>query len=145
MKTTVHIDPTREEELIIYAHEKSELVDRLVALAKEEAEGLVGYRDRAFRPLDPATVDCFVAEEGKVFALTEEGRWQLQMRLYRVEQMLGDRFVKINQSCLANVRRIKRFDVSIGGALMVSFACGHRDFVSRRQLKTVKERIGFRL
>ena len=51
-------------------------------------------------------------------------------------------FVRINQSCLGNVRRIARFDASIGGSLMVTFENGHRDYVSRRQLKTVKERMG---
>jgi len=40
---------------------------------------------------------------------------------------------------------IKKFDVSFGGALTVIFKNGYTDYVSRRQMKIVKERIGFNL
>ena len=66
----------------------------------------------------------------------------LLLRLWQLEELLGEEFLKINQSCLANVSRIKRFRASFGGSLLVSFACGYEDYVSRRQLKQVKERMG---
>ena len=50
--------------------------------------------------------------------------------------------MKINQSCLVRVDKIKRFHSSIGGSLMVTLEGGYRDYISRRQLKIVKERIG---
>ena len=62
-----------------------------------------------------------------------------------IEEMLDESFVKINQSCLGNVKKIARFDASIGGSLMVTFRNAHRDYVSRRQLKTVKERMHIKL
>jgi DNA-binding LytR/AlgR family response regulator len=65
--------------------------------------------------------------------------------MYTVEEQLGGRFVKINQSCTVNVDKIERFDVSIGGALRVTLKNGFRDHVSRRQLKAVKERMGIKL
>ena len=58
------------------------------------------------------------------------------------KQMLGEGFVKINQSCIANTKKILRFSASISGALQVTFKNGYRDYVSRRQLKTVKKRMG---
>ena len=53
-----------------------------------------------------------------------------------------DNFIKINKSCIANLKKIKRFDASFGGAMQVTFKNGHTDFVSRRNLKNVKERMG---
>ena len=67
------------------------------------------------------------------------------MRLYQLEELLDASFVKINQSSIVNVKKIERFEASIGGALLVILQNGHRDYVSRRQVKAVKERIGFRL
>ena len=58
--------------------------------------------------------------------------------------MLGDDYLKINQSCIVNIKAIKQFDVSLGGSLMISLKNGYRDYVSRRQVKAVKERIGFK-
>ena len=51
-------------------------------------------------------------------------------------------FIKINQSCLANKTKIKRFETTIGGALKVVFKNGYIDFISRRELKNVKNRMG---
>ena len=55
---------------------------------------------------------------------------------------LGTDFIKINQSCIANIRQIQRFDTSFSGTLRVIFKNGYTDYVSRRQLKAVKERLG---
>ena len=64
------------------------------------------------------------------------------LRLYQLEELLPSDFLKINQSCLVNIEKIKRFDSSIGASLRVMLDDGDRDYVSRRQLKTVKERLG---
>ena len=94
------------------------------------------------RRLRPDGVCCFTAEAGRVYALTEGEKLAVRLPLYALEEALGEGFVRINQSCLGNVRRISRFDASIGGSLMVTFQNGHKDYVSRRQLKAVKERMG---
>lgn len=145
MKITVVIDPNRDEEVVLYTHEASPLAEKIKALVQESTNELVGYKDQQIMPLTPADVVCFLTEGGKLFALTDSEKWQLRQRLYEIEAVLGADFVKINQSCIANIKKIDRFEVTLGGALRVIFKNGHRDFVSRRQLKFVKERMGFRL
>lgn len=142
MKCTLHIDPQREEEVLIYAREESPLTEAILRLCKEGTAPLLGYREDEIRPLEVNTVSCFMTEGGKCFAVTEEGKWQVKLRLWQLEELLGEDFLKINQSCLANISRIKRFHASFGGALLVTFVCGYGDYVSRRQLKQVKERMG---
>ena len=85
---------------------------------------------------------CFTVEESRVYAITKSGKWQLKCRLYNLEESLPQSFVKINQSCIANIKMIHRFDTSLSGALAVRFKNGYCDYVSRRNLKTVKERLG---
>ena len=144
MKCTTVIDPAREEELLIYAHERTPLVDELERLAST-APTLIGYDEGHIATLSPAEVCCVYTEEGRVYACTEHKKWQLRTRLYTLEAELGQSFIRINQSCLVNRAHIVRFETAIGGALRVVLCNGYRDYVSRRQLKTVKERIGFRL
>ncbi len=142
MKCRIIIDEHREEEVIVYAHERSALVQQIAQLATDEGFSLIGYRDREAVPLTPSEVICFTLEDGKVYAVTDRERLWIKSRLYQLEEHLPEQFVKLNQSCIANVRRIARFDTSLGGALTVIFQNGQRDYVSRRQLKHIKERLG---
>ena len=104
---------------------------------------LIGFgEDREAIPLLPRDVICFFVEDGRVFALTEWGRLRMRERLYEIEKTADVGFVKINQSCLANISKIMRFDASVMGTLTVTFKNGYRDYVSRRQMKLVKERLG---
>lgn len=144
MKYSINIDKDREEEVIIYAHEKDELVDRLEALLREdETAELIGYRDGEAAVLDTDRILCFTVENGRTYAVTEDERYQVKLRLYMVEERLSREFIKINQSCIVNIKKIERFKTSLGGSLMVILKGGYRDYVSRRQIKAVKERIGF--
>ena len=144
MKYKTYIDPTREEEIIIYAHEYNDTVRKIEHIACESAEELVGFENKStFRIISPADVNCFFVEDNKVYALMDDAKLLLKLRLYAVEEALDENFVRINQSCIANIKKIDRFEVSFAGALSVIFKNGYKDYVSRRQLKNVKERIGF--
>ncbi len=141
MKCTVIIDSEREQEVVIYAHERTELINKIEALAVGQTE-LVGYSDREAVLISVDEVFCFATEDNKVFAICENDKLRLKERLYKIEESLPADFVRINQSCIANIKKIRRFDTSISGTLRVVFKNGHTDYVSRRQLKQVKERLG---
>lgn len=145
MKCQTVIDPQCEEMVLIRARERTDLVEELERLATGVPKELIGYEGKSIVKLDPAEIACFTVEENKVCALVNEKKLWVKERLYVLEEMLSENFVKINQSCIANIRQIERFEASFAGALLVVFRNGHRDYVSRRQLKNVKERIGFRL
>ncbi len=144
MKCEVIINPEGEEKVVIYAKEHRAWIDRLQHLTETEEKPLLGYRDRETIPLDCNDILFITVENGKVTAVCEDGRWQLKERLYALESNLPLHFVKLNQSCLANIRKIQRFDSSLAGTLHVRFVNGDTDYVSRRQLKSVKERFGMK-
>ncbi|MBQ5601213.1 MAG: LytTR family transcriptional regulator DNA-binding domain-containing protein [Clostridia bacterium] len=143
MKCRTVIDKDREEEVVIYVHEKNSLSYEIEELVLGKSLELFGYKDKNIVKLSPSDVFCFTVENNKVYAICEKEKYQIKQRLYLLEEILDKDFVKINQSCIANIRKISKFDTSITGTLMVSFKNGHRDYVSRRQMKKVKERIGF--
>ena len=145
MKYTVVIDKNREEEVVLYLHSHGALEGKIESLIAEESTELIGYGDGRIVRLHRDDVFAVYTEDGKLFARTENEKLQLRERLYAAEEKLGTGFVKINQSCIVNVSHIERFDVSVGGSLLAVLKNGYKDYVSRRQLKTVKERIGFKL
>jgi DNA-binding LytR/AlgR family response regulator len=145
MKCTTIIDKEREEEVIIYLHEENKISQKIEELISQNRAELIGYTGNSVTILQPEDVYCFTVENNKIFALTEKERYRLKQRLYSLEETFGEDFLKINQSCIVNVKAIQQFDVSLGGSLMILLKNGYRDYVSRRQLKAVKERIGFKI
>jgi DNA-binding LytR/AlgR family response regulator len=142
VKYTLIIDPEREEEIVICAREKNEMIARIESIINESCKELLGYCGDEIICLKHAAVECFFLEGGRTYAIYEGKKYLVKQRLYQIESGLGNDFLKINQSCIVNVKKIQRFETSIGGALRVRLVSGYSDYVSRRQMKSVKERIG---
>ena len=146
MDYEIRIDPdSSEEKIYIVARERTSLIDEIERLIAKESTELMGYGDGEIVKLDINEVECFTVEDSKVYAIMGDTKLRVRERLYSIEERLGGMFLKINQSCIANVKRIKKFESTFGGAIRVVFSNGYKDYVSRRQLKTVKERLGFKL
>ena len=137
------IDPEAEERVIVYARSRDARVERLEQLLSDDGGEIIGYTGDSIIPIDLRSVSAFISEGGSVFAIVGGERIALKERLYSLEDRLGRGFLRLNQSCLANVSMIARFEATFGASLAVVFKDGYRDYVSRRQLKSVKERIGF--
>lgn len=142
MKITTVIDPCCEEEILIRIRHACDLPERIAALTQEWEAPLLGYTEGRIVPLSPSRIVCITTENGKLLALTDRERLLLKRRLYEVEAALGDAFVRINQSCLIRIDAIECFETTLGGTLRVRMKNGFCDYVSRRQLKAVKERMG---
>lgn len=136
------INEDEREEVVVYAKEKTPLIEEIEALVKNNKETVIGYvRDEAIN-VSLKDVYCFTIEKNKLYAVMENERLLIKERLYQIEEAVNSNFIKINQSSIANMKKIDRFKASIGGSLIVLFKNGYRDYVSRRQTKYVKERMG---
>ncbi len=142
MKCSTYIKETEEEKVLIYAKERTKLVDEIESLVISSDIDLTGTYNEEIIKINVNDVSCFISENNKVFALIGDKRYQIRQRLYQIEEMNLNTFIKLNQSCLANKRKIKKFESTIGGALKVVFKNGYIDYISRRELKNVKERMG---
>ena len=142
MKCYTYIEKTDEEKVLIYANERTKLVDEIESLISLTNVDLTGTFNDEIIKIDISEVSCFISENNKVFALINDKKYQIKQRLYQIEEMNLESFIKINQSCLANKKKIKKFESTIGGSLRVVFKNGYIDYISRRELKNVKERMG---
>lgn len=142
MKYKIAIHPEQAEDILISARESTPTLEKIENILKETADVLYGYSGQDIVKLVPREVYCFFTEGNKVFASAKDGKFQVRERLYTLEEMFSGDFIKVNQSCLVNIAKIRKFEASIGGSLMVILKNGFRDYVSRRQMKMVKERLG---
>ena len=144
MKITIITDTTKEEEIIIYTHKQNELIEKIERLVSGASDDIIGYKDNEAKKINLSDVNCFISENNKVFALTDE-RLLVKERLYRIKEKLDSNFIKINQSCIANIKKIEKVQAKFSGSLCVVFSNGYTDYISRRNLKNVKERLGVKL
>ncbi len=142
MKFTIVINKERDEEILAYVHEKSSLTDEIERLVSGGGEEIIGYFEREAVKIDINDINCFVVENNKVYALAGDKKYLIKQRLYQLEEAVETDFIKINKSCFANIKAIRKFSASVSGSLMVTFKNGYCDYVSRRNLKNVKERLG---
>lgn len=143
MKFTINIDENiQENELIINASEYDEQIRNIENFISNLDNEIYGYKDKYTIKLCLNDIFCFTIEDNHVVAILEKEKYFVKKRIYTIEENLNESFLKINQSTIVNIKRIKRFNASFSGTLMVELENGYKDFVSRRQLKKVKEIIG---
>ena len=142
MKFTVILNSEREDEVIVYAKEKNSLVKSIEELVNGADNYFTVQNERGIKRITEKEAYCFYIEDKKVYALTEKEKLLLKMRLYSIEEKLSEDFIKINQSTVINIKKIQRFDVSVTRTLKVVLKNGYTDYVARRRIKNVKERLG---
>lgn len=138
------IQSDEKEEIIAYAKNKNELINKIEEMCNVDGSTLIGYSDGVIEKINPLHVECFFTSDEKIYASYKGEKYQLKKRLYELYEMYKETFIYINQGCLANLAYIDHFDTSISGTLMVIFKSGYKDYASRRQIKNIKERIGIR-
>lgn len=143
MKFTLNIDKTKEEEVVVTAHERSDLTAKIeeLVLRSSSTDKLPVYTEDDMKMLPFAQIECITVDDGKTFAIDTKGRrYRIRLRLYEVEAMLPGYFIRINKSAVANENRIERFTAAYSGAVDAVFKCGYREYVSRRCFAEIKRR-----
>ena len=143
MKYKLIIDRDAEEEIIAVVRAPSSLTEQIENLVRSFSgpDSIMGYRDDEMRKLAFREIECITILDRKVTAIDTEGkRYRIQDRLRDLEEILPSYFIRINKSALANEHRILRFDAAFSGGVDAVFACGYREYVSRRCFAEIRRR-----
>lgn len=141
MEVEIKLDSSyTETKVVIYTNNITEEITQLAKkLTGNIAKIIVGYDDNIMTVLEESEIIRVFAENGKVFAVTENGKYMLKLRLYEVEEVLDKRyFVKISKSEIINLKRVKNFDLSITGTICVKLSDNSVTYVSRRYVNKIK-------
>lgn len=145
MKIEIKIEDTAAEtKVIIVTREVTESVQALVKrLSEEHPKVIAGFSEDMVRLLEQEEILRIYAADGKVFAVTEKGEFTLRLRLYELEERLDKkRFVRISNSEIVNLGKVKGFDLSFSGTIRVSLTNGTSTYVSRRYVSKIKTTLG---
>lgn len=145
MRVEVKIDSSCvEPRIIIQTASVTENVNQILSKLSDEIPQIIsGCRDEKFEVIDQAEMIRIYANAGKVLAVTDKGEYKLRLRLYEVEERLDSRrFVRISNSEIINIKRVKNFDLSFTGTICVNLSDGTTTYVSRRYVPKIKKFLG---
>lgn len=145
MEIEIKIDETvKEPKIIVVTDKMTEEVSQIIKRLSEDGEKTIaGFQDGIAKVLEPDTLFRVYASNGKVLAQTSHGEYQLRLRLYELEQRLdGHFFVRISNSEIINLKKVKGFDLSFAGTICVMLSNGTVTYVSRRYVAKIKKILG---
>lgn len=145
MQVEIKIDSAvKEPKVVILTDQMTEEINEMVRkLSDPESQMIAGFQNDTVTLLDQDTILRIYAANGKVFATTDKGEYLLRLRLYEMDARLRrDRFVRISNSEIVNLKKVRHFDLSFSGTICVSLSDGTETYVSRRYVSKIKDLLG---
>ena len=145
MQVEVKLDRSAvEPKVIILTDRMTDEVHSIVQMLSESEPKLIaGFREDTVTVLDEKDILKIYAANGKVYAVLPTGEYTLRLRLYEIEERLkAQHFVRISNSEIINLRKVKSFDLSFTGTICVVLSDGSKTYASRRYVAKLKEVLG---
>ena len=145
MQIEIKLDPTcNEPKIMVLTDKMTDEINRILQrLSEEQPQMLAGFKDDRVTLLEEAEIYRIFSAAGKVYAETKQGEYGLRLRLYEAEQRLcSHSFVRISNSDIINLKKVKNFDLSFSGTICVTLINGTVTYVSRRYVSKIKQQLG---
>ncbi len=145
LKLEIKIEPDlKESKIVIFTSEVTEEIKEIInKINKTQGKVFKGIKDEKIYLVNPNEVYYFYAENQKVLAKIDKHSLQIKSKLYELEEQLeGTNFIRISNSVIANIDKIKNLEMSFNGTLCIRFINGDVEYSSRRYVKKIKEYLG---
>lgn len=145
MQVEIKIDDSCTEPKVIILTDKvtDEINDILNTLSSKTPEVLTGFYNDLAEILSPDDIIRIYAEGSKIFASVNRKEYTLRQRLYELEEQLTKHgFVRISNSEIINLKKVRSFDLNLSGTICVTLSDGTATYVSRRYVSKIKKVLG---
>ncbi len=145
MQVEIKIDENCVEPKLIIVTDKvtDEIKDILNTLSSKTPEVITGFYNDLAEILSPEDIIRIYAEGGKTFATVNKKEYVLRQRLYELEEQLTKHsFVRISNSEIINLKKVRNFDLSLSGTICVTMSDNTSTYVSRRYVSKIKQVLG---
>ncbi|MGI6326557.1 MAG: LytTR family DNA-binding domain-containing protein [Saccharofermentanales bacterium] len=144
MKIEIKVLPETEEPYaVIYTSEITPEVRRAAELLNMESSGVISVvENERIIVLRPDEIYMVRVENEKTVVYTKAKQYSSGKRLYEFEEILGDGFMRISKSTLANLHYLDYVEPTLGGLMLVVLKNGCKDYISRKYLPSFKKYLG---
>ena len=78
----------------------------------------------------------------RTYIYTKEGCYEAKYRLYELEELLNNYFLRTSKAMIVNIRKIRTVKAEMNGRLTAELLNGERVIIARSYVKDLKERLG---
>lgn len=142
MKIDIDIDKRYEEiQVILRSNEMNdETIEILEKLKTTKNKYILGKSDKKIYIVDVKDIYFFYSENQKVFVETEDFRYEVDERLYEIEENFKNTsFIRVSKFSIVNLKKVKNIDMSFSGNLTINFINGKKESISRRYISKIKD------
>ena len=141
----IEIDETIEEdEVIIRCRELNDNIRKIQKTVSDikNQTNLHFYKDNVEYYLSLDSVLFFETSGGIINAHTADNLYQVKNKLYELEEILPNSFIRVSKSTIVNVTHIYSLEKKITSSSIVQFNGTYKQiYVSRNYYKVLKQRI----
>lgn len=145
MKIRIEIkEDLEEDEVIIRCKELNKTIQKIQQSISENTSlpKLIFYKDEIEYYLPLNEILFFETAENALEAHTEKDIYKIKYRLYELEEILPNNFVRISKSAILNVNQVYSIERNITSSSIVKFYKSHKQvYVSRNYFKELKQRL----
>lgn len=130
----------KEPEIVICGAQKTKELEELRQTVSEAVdETITVYDDRDAVRITQGGIIRFYAARQRVYAQTRDKTYLVHARLYELEESLKKQFVRISNSEIVNIKKIRRMDTSMSGTIHMYLQADIETYVSRRYVSRIND------
>lgn len=136
-------DNLQDDEVVIHARKMTSSMTQMMQQLESQAAplNLAFYQGDAAFYFPVQDILFFETDDRQIQAHTETRAYTVHYRLYKLEELLPNQFIRVSKSTILNVTKIYALTRSIS-TWQVTFQNSHKQsFVSRRYYKQLKTRL----
>ena len=151
MKNMVDIEVVLNEEYVdpkvtILTKEKNKQVENIIYAIENVSDNdfpcIPATGEGGLEFLSQRDIVRVYTQGRKVLVQTDDDTYSVKKNLSAMEEELNNsRFIRISQSEIINIYKVKRFDINIAGTIGVEFENGTKSWASRSCVKSIKNLI----
>lgn len=145
MQVEIKIEENCQDPKIIILTDKiTEEVNEIIKkLSYTKQDTIAGFKGDTLQIINPDDIIRIFTSNQKVYAITDEGEFIVKLRLYEFEERLDkNAFVRISNSEIINLKKVKNMDLSFSGTICVKLSGNITTYVSRRYVSKIKKTLG---
>lgn len=145
MKVEIKIsDSTEIPYAVIYTSKLTEEIQNALNILQNDEKPVITATDsrETIAVLEPSEIFMVRVEEQKTIIYSENEKYKSSKRLYEIENMLGNGFMKISKTTIINLKKIKCVEPSFKGMFYIVMKNGLKDYISRTYLPQFKKYLG---
>lgn len=144
MKITINVDDTAADtEITVSCRRLTPEIEKLLATLRIMDRQLTAVKDKETFLLDVSKVIYVESVERKTFIYTGGDIYESKLRLYELENLLGEcGFFRASKSCMVQLRCIASLKADVDRKIKVTLENGEQIMVSRQYADELKKKLG---